>query len=167
VIAAIYARKSTEQSGVADEARSVGRHVEHAKACAQLKNWRVDDRYVFVDDGMSGAEFPNRPGFVRLMTALKPKPPFDVLIMSEESRLGRGQIEVSYAVKQFRRGRHSHLPLSHRLGADDRLADREGDAGAASDGRRNGAREGAHTHGRRDGQEGAEWPRLRRAHLRL
>ena len=35
------------------------------------------------------------------MNALKPKPPFQVLIMSEESRLGREQIETAYALKQI------------------------------------------------------------------
>jgi DNA invertase Pin-like site-specific DNA recombinase len=30
-----------------------------------------------------------RPGLLRLMGALKPRPPFQVLVMSEESRLGR------------------------------------------------------------------------------
>jgi hypothetical protein len=35
------------------------------------------------------------------MNALKPRPPFHVLILSEESRLGREQIEVSYALKQL------------------------------------------------------------------
>jgi site-specific DNA recombinase len=51
--------------------------------------------------GSAGAEFANRPGFLRLMNALKPRPPFQVLVMSEESRLGREQIEVSYALKQI------------------------------------------------------------------
>ena len=32
--AAIYARKSTEQAGFDDEAKSVGRQVEHARAFA-------------------------------------------------------------------------------------------------------------------------------------
>ena len=41
-----------------------------------------------VDDGISAAEFANRPGFLRLMNALKPRAPFHVLVMSEESRLG-------------------------------------------------------------------------------
>ena len=54
-----------------------------------------------MDDGISGAEFANRPGFVRLMAALKPRPPFQVLIMSEESRLGREAIETAYALKQL------------------------------------------------------------------
>ena len=50
---------------------------------------------------MSGAEFANRPGFVRLMNALKPRPPVQVLVMSEESRLGREAIETAYALKQL------------------------------------------------------------------
>ena len=43
------------------------------------KGWTVADDYVYVDDGISGAEFVKRPGFLRLMNALKPKPPFQVL----------------------------------------------------------------------------------------
>lgn len=54
-----------------------------------------------MDDGISGAEFTRRPGFVRLMNALQPRPPFQVLIMSEESRLGREAIETAYALKQI------------------------------------------------------------------
>ena len=76
MIAAIYARKSTEQNGVADEARSVSRQIEHAKAFAARKGWTVDELCIFVDDGVSGAEFSRRPGFLRLMNALKPRPPF-------------------------------------------------------------------------------------------
>jgi site-specific DNA recombinase len=101
MIAAIYARKSTDQTGVADEQRSVTRQIEHAKAYATRKGWFVGVNYVFVDDGISGAEFANRPGFIRLMNALKPRPAFQVLIMSEESRLGREAIETAYALKQL------------------------------------------------------------------
>ena len=35
------------------------------------------------------------------MNALKPRPPFQVLVMSEEARLGREQIETAYALKQL------------------------------------------------------------------
>jgi site-specific DNA recombinase len=101
VTAAIYARKSTEQYGVADEQKSVARQVEHARQYAERKGWAVDEAAVFVDDGISGAEFANRPGFLRLMNALKPRPAFQVLIMSEESRLGREAIETAYALKQL------------------------------------------------------------------
>jgi site-specific DNA recombinase len=101
MIAAIYVRKSTEQTGVADEQKSVARQVDHSRAYAAAKGWTVDEACVFKDDGISGAEFAARPGFLRLMNALKPRPPFQVLIMSEVSRLGREQIETAYALKQL------------------------------------------------------------------
>jgi site-specific DNA recombinase len=103
MIAAIYARKSTDQSGVSADQNSVARQIDHARAYAQRKGWTIVEDQVYVDDGISGAEFATRPGFVRLMTAVaaKPRPPFDVLVMSEESRLGRETIEVAYALKQI------------------------------------------------------------------
>jgi len=101
MVAAIYARKSTDQSGVTDEAKSVRRQIDHARAYAMRKGWTVDELLVFVDDGISGAEFSKRPGFVRLMNALSPRPQFQVLVMSEESRLGRESIETAYALKQL------------------------------------------------------------------
>src|ERR671910_2767259 len=101
MIAAIYARKSTEQNGVADEQKSVARQVDHARQYAERKGWTIDEASVFVDDGISGAEFANRPGFLRLMNAVKPRPSFQVLVMSEESRLGREAIETAYALKQI------------------------------------------------------------------
>jgi site-specific DNA recombinase len=101
VTAAIYARKSTEQNGMADEQKSVTRQIEHARAYAERKGWRVLDAHIYSDDGIGGAEFAKRPGFLRLMNALKPRPPFQILIMSEESRLGREAIETAYALKQL------------------------------------------------------------------
>lgn len=101
--AAVYARESTEQNGVVDEQRSVVRQIDHAKAYAARKGWTVDEAHVYVDDGISGAEFANRPGFLRLMNAIatKPRPSFDVLVMSEESRLGREAIEAACPPKQI------------------------------------------------------------------
>ncbi len=101
ITAAIYARKSTEQTGVSDEEKSVARQIDHAQQYASRKGWTVSEEHIFVDDGISGAEFVKRPGFIRLMNALKPKPAFQFLIMSEESRLGRESIETSYALKQI------------------------------------------------------------------
>jgi len=102
ITAAVYARKSTEQNGVADDAKSVTRQIEHARAYAEGKGWHVTTEHVYSDDGISGAEFVKRPGLTRLLNALEAKPrPFDVLIMSEESRLGREQIETSYVLKQL------------------------------------------------------------------
>jgi len=65
------------------------------------KGWDVDERSIFVDDGISGAEFQNRPGYVRLLNSLKPKPRFQILIVSDLDRLGRGSIETSMAVKHL------------------------------------------------------------------
>src|SRR5215831_10379429 len=98
MIAAIYARKSTEQTGVSEEARSVTLQVENARAFAASKGWVVADEHVFTDDGISGAEFKHRRGFVRLMAAVdRPRPPFQVLVMSEPSRLGREAVATSAA----------------------------------------------------------------------
>lgn len=101
VLVAIYARKSTEQYGVNDEEKSVARQIEHGKEYALKKGWKVLDEHIYVDDGITGAEFVKRPGLIRLMNALTPRPPFQFLIMSEDSRLGRESIETSYVLKQI------------------------------------------------------------------
>jgi DNA invertase Pin-like site-specific DNA recombinase len=101
MIAAIYARKSTDQHGVNEEEKSVTRQIDHATAYALKKGWTVSEDQIYCDDGISGAEFLKRPGFLRLMNTLKPKAPFQVLIMSEESRLGREQIQTAYALQQI------------------------------------------------------------------
>jgi DNA invertase Pin-like site-specific DNA recombinase len=98
--AAIYARKSNDQAGAGDKSESVERQLANARAYATRKGWTVADTYVYADDGISGAEFGNRrPGLARLLNALRPRPPFQILVMSEESRLGRESIEVAYALK--------------------------------------------------------------------
>src|ERR1044072_2412271 len=101
MIAAIYARKSTEQAGVGDAEKSVTRQIDQARAYAQSKGWIISDEDIFADDGISGAESAKRPGFLRLMNALKPRPSFQVVVMSEESRLAREAIETAYALKQL------------------------------------------------------------------
>src|SRR5262249_10003132 len=81
--------------------RSVTGQIEHARAWARARGWVVRDEYVFVDDGISGAEFQKRPGLTRLLNMLRPRPPFQVLITSEESRLGREQIQTAYVIQQI------------------------------------------------------------------
>ena len=53
-----------------------------------------------MDDGISGAEFKKRPGFQRLM-AMLPRPPFQVLIVSEQKSIGREASETGYVIKQL------------------------------------------------------------------
>jgi site-specific DNA recombinase len=61
----------------------------------------VDPAAIFIDDGVSGADFVRREGFLRLMNALKPRAPFQVLVMMEQSRLGRSLDKVPYAIRQI------------------------------------------------------------------
>ena len=89
--AAIYARKSTDDNDRNAENKSVTRQVESARAYAAAKGWSVEDEYVFVDDGISGAEFQKRPGLLRMLNRLRE---FDVIVMSELSRLGREQSQI-------------------------------------------------------------------------
>ena len=74
MITAIYARKSPVQNGVAEMTTSVTRQVEHARAYAGRKGWTVADGQIYVDDRISGAEFENRPGYMRLLNALTAGP---------------------------------------------------------------------------------------------
>jgi DNA invertase Pin-like site-specific DNA recombinase len=101
MIAAIYARKSTDDSDRHAEARSTRRQVESATRYAELRGWTVDPRYIFVDENMSGAEWKHRPGFNALLAALEPRPPFDVVIVSELSRIGRASARTLYAITQI------------------------------------------------------------------
>jgi DNA invertase Pin-like site-specific DNA recombinase len=45
--AAVYARKSTEQNGVAEDDKSVARQIEHAKAYAAKKGWIVVEEHIY------------------------------------------------------------------------------------------------------------------------
>jgi hypothetical protein len=101
MIAAIYARKSTSQDDVAEDAKSVTRQIENAKAFATRKGWTVTDAHVYVDDGISGTEFKKRPAFMRMMHAITPKAPFRVLIVSEQKSIGREMSETSFTIKQL------------------------------------------------------------------
>jgi len=55
--AAIYARKATPQPGVSDEAKSVARQIDDARAfAARLGLPLIDDAHMYVDDEVSGAD---------------------------------------------------------------------------------------------------------------
>jgi len=101
MIAAVYGRKSSDDSDKNEEARSTTRQIERATAYAQSRGWTVDPRYIFVDDAVSGAEWKHRPGWNALIHALKPRPPFGVLVVSELSRIGRDSVRTPAAVLQI------------------------------------------------------------------
>ena len=89
---AIYARKSNDDNDQSSENKSVTRQIDQARAYAEAKGWRVLDDHVFTDDGISGAEFRERPGLLKLLAHLDEP---DVVVMSEISRLGRDMIQNS------------------------------------------------------------------------
>src|SRR5262245_232190 len=73
LVAAIYIRKSNEQLDTHADQKSVERQREHAIKYATEMGWRVDERFIYVDDGITGADFTTREGFLSLMEALKTK----------------------------------------------------------------------------------------------
>ncbi len=85
VTAGCYARKSTDEGDKAADAKSCARQVARAKEYAATRGWRFDERYVFADDGVSGAEFKNRPALNALLSAVKETHRLNILIVSEQS----------------------------------------------------------------------------------
>ncbi len=92
--AAIYARKSTDDNDRNEDNKSVTRQAERAKAYAESRGWIVEPDHIFVDDNQSGAVF-NRPALLQMLNRL---PEFDVIVMSELSRLGREQWATASAL---------------------------------------------------------------------
>jgi DNA invertase Pin-like site-specific DNA recombinase len=63
MIAAIHARKSTEQHDAETEALSVQTQETGARAFIASRGWSLDEAHVYVDDKKSGALFLGRPAF--------------------------------------------------------------------------------------------------------
>jgi site-specific DNA recombinase len=96
MIAAIYARKSTTQD-VADEAKSVTRQVEGARAFIAAKGWTLDEAHVYTDDGVSGALFANRAEFQRLMRDAEAGA-FNAVVFYDLDRFGRNARQTMLAL---------------------------------------------------------------------
>ena len=101
--AGVYARKSTQETGKEAPAKSVAVQIAEAKRYAAQKGWRVLDAHVYADDAVSGAEFTKRPGLAALLAAVEgvQQPPFEVLLMSEQSRLGRDTLLTLALIKRL------------------------------------------------------------------
>jgi site-specific DNA recombinase len=99
MIAACYARKSTEDKRRGTEEASVPQQIAEAQGCADDAGHVL--QYTYKDEAKSGAEFAKRDGLMALVAALKPQPPFQVLYITDRDRLGREQIETSYIIKQI------------------------------------------------------------------
>ena len=77
MIAAIYARKSTDDSERNEDARSTTRQIEHAREFAAKRGWTVADDHIYADEAISGAEWKHRTQFNRLISVVEPVPPLD------------------------------------------------------------------------------------------
>jgi len=104
VIAAIYARRSKEQRGADEEAKSVTLQVRNARAFAAERGWTVAEDHIYTDDAVSGADVRKLRERQRLLDVISKGAPFQVLIVREESRFSRRDGDVAFAeLKQIAR----------------------------------------------------------------
>jgi DNA invertase Pin-like site-specific DNA recombinase len=104
VIAAIYARRSKEQRGTDEEAKSVALQVRNARAFAAECGWNVAEDHIYTDDAVSGADVRKLRARQRLLDVISNGAPFQVLIVREESRFSRRGGDVAFAeLKQIAR----------------------------------------------------------------
>ena len=70
-------------------------HVE-----ATTRGWTVRDAHVYVDDGISGAEFDKRPGLQAMLAAAE-RSAFRVVVVSEQKSIGREAVETQFVMKRL------------------------------------------------------------------
>jgi len=97
MIAAIYARKSTAQDDVAEDAKSVTRQVDRARVFIAAKGWTLDEAHVYTDDGISGALFANRAEFQRMMRDAAAGA-FEAVVFYDLDRFGRNARQTMLAL---------------------------------------------------------------------
>jgi site-specific DNA recombinase len=102
MIAAFLGRKSNDEGDASADVKSVTLQRALAQEYAGKRGWTLDGRYVFVDDGISGAEYRNRPGLQALLAAVRvPVPPFQRLIVTEQSRIGRDTVRTLAVIQEI------------------------------------------------------------------
>lgn len=105
MIAAAYLRKSNDEGDKAADIKSVAVQREQIERLIAAHGWTLDERYVFADDDVSGGiALDERLGGARLFAALATRPaPFQVLVVNEQSRLGRGGVDTLTAIRDIER----------------------------------------------------------------
>lgn len=94
MIAAIYARKSTDE-----QTESIPTQVENGLAFGARRGWTTPPDLVFKDTG-SRAEFVKRSDLTRLRVAAARKA-FDVVIMRDDSRLGGDMLRTTMIAQEL------------------------------------------------------------------
>jgi len=98
MIAAVYARKSTQQDEAGATSESVARQLEHGAAFAKLRGFSLGPSYH--DDAVSGAEYAKLTDRAR-MVADAEAGRFTILIVAEQSRLGRDLIDSVSTIRRI------------------------------------------------------------------
>ncbi len=95
---ATYVRRSKPQPGRPDTEKSVEDQKRDARAfVAQHRLGTILPEWIVEDDSISGADFSSR-ALLRLVHAARQQPrPFDVLVVTEPSRVGREQFRTNVA----------------------------------------------------------------------
>jgi len=88
-LAAIYARVSTD---LQDTANSIDRQVTNCRSFALNQGFEVAEEHIYTDKAFSGSTQIGRPGFQTILDKIRGSgiPPFEVVIVDEDSRLDRG-----------------------------------------------------------------------------
>ena len=94
---AAYCRKSTEDERI-DDNKSVERQKIRCREFAASKGWIIEDADIYVDDGISGAEFTKRDGLNLLWVNLKN---YNVIITADLDRLGRDALMNSWLLDKI------------------------------------------------------------------
>jgi len=89
--------------------KSVPRQIEgskkfmkHVPIDGKTVEVRLVEDAIFFDDGISGGDFKKRDDLLRLLDYCKSKPrPIDILVLSEESRLGREMYQTAAVLMQI------------------------------------------------------------------
>lgn len=88
MIVALYIRVSTEDQLEFSPDAQKRALLEYAKK----NGYQVDDRYIFIDEGISGTSAKKRPAFMEMIGTAKKKPkPFDAILVHKFDRFARSR----------------------------------------------------------------------------
>ena len=95
--AALYLRRSTEEHQAASLDVQEG---EARRFLAKFGPHELAPEHVFVDSGVSRAEFAKRPGLIALLRAVENKE-VDIVVTRDETRLGGDMVRVSLLIQDM------------------------------------------------------------------
>lgn len=88
MIAALYIRVSTDDQLEFSPDAQKRALIEYAKK----NGYQIDDRYIFIDEGISGTSASKRPEFMKMIATSKKKPkPFDAILVHKFDRFARSR----------------------------------------------------------------------------